>query len=68
MSNVSNNASGGIGFFGLLTIAFIILKLMGYINWSWFWVLFPLFGPLIIILTVLSIIALVSIIVTFFDR
>lgn len=31
-----------IGFPGLLTILFIALKLMGYINWSWVWVLSPL--------------------------
>lgn len=37
---------GGTVFLGLLTILFIALKLMGYITWSWFWVLSPLiFGP-----------------------
>ena len=35
-------ASGGIGFTGLLTIVFIILKLCGVITWSWWWVLSPL--------------------------
>lgn len=38
-------ASGGVGFFGLLTILFIALKLMGYIAWSWLWVLSPLWLP-----------------------
>ena len=38
------NTSGGIGFLGLLSIAFIILKLTGYINWSWLWVLSPIWG------------------------
>ena len=42
MNNNNNNASGGIGFCGLLTIVFIALKLLGYINWSWLWVLSPL--------------------------
>ena len=32
----------GIGFTGLLTIVFIVLKLTHYINWSWWWVLSPL--------------------------
>lgn len=32
----------GIGFFGLLTILFIGLKLTGYIAWSWWWVLSPI--------------------------
>jgi membrane glycosyltransferase len=37
--------TNGIGFVGLLTILFIGLKLTGYIDWSWFWVLSPiLFG------------------------
>lgn len=37
-----NISKGGIGFVGLLTIAFIILKLCGVITWSWLWVLSPL--------------------------
>ena len=39
---------GGMGFFGLLTIAFIVLKLCNVITWSWFWVLSPTIIPLII--------------------
>jgi len=45
MSNIKNNSSatsGGIGFVGLLTLAFIILKLCNVISWSWLWVLSPL--------------------------
>ncbi len=45
----SSSSSGGIGFFGLLTILFIALKLTGYITWSWFWVLSPITIPLVII-------------------
>ena len=41
---------GGMGFFGLLTIAFIVLKLCNVITWSWFWVLSPTIIPLIILL------------------
>ena len=42
MSNSSSSSSGGIGFAGLLTVLFIRLKLTGYIDWSWWWVLCPL--------------------------
>ena len=35
----------GIRFGGLLTIAFIILKLLDKITWSWVWVLSPLWIP-----------------------
>lgn len=38
--------SGGIGFLGLLTIAFIVLKLCAVIDWSWWWVLSPTLIPL----------------------
>lgn len=52
----SNNR--GIGFAGLLTIAFIILKLCGIISWPWIWVLSPLWAGtvLLIILLVCTII------------
>ena len=42
MSNTSSTSNGGIGFVGLLTIAFVVLKLTGFIAWSWWWVLSPL--------------------------
>ena len=41
-SNSSSNAGGGIGFAGLLTIVFIVLKLLDKIDWDWVWVLSPL--------------------------
>lgn len=53
MSNNNNNSSGSIGFFGLLTIVFIVLKLTNYVDWLWWWVLCPLWGPAAIGITVL---------------
>ena len=44
---MSNHNSGGIGFCGLLTIVFIVLKLTNYIAWSWWWVFAPLWIPAI---------------------
>ena len=46
-------SSGGVGFGGLLTVLFVGLKLTGFIAWSWWWVLCPLWIPLAIILAVL---------------
>lgn len=46
MSTSSSSSSGGIGFSGLLTVLFIGLKLTNYIDWSWWWVLSPLWIPL----------------------
>ena len=42
MNDEKKSASGGIGFVGALQIAFIVLKLIGVIKWSWLWVLSPL--------------------------
>lgn len=47
MAGESNSGSGGIGFAGLLTILFVGLKLTGYVDWSWWWVLSPLWIPVI---------------------
>lgn len=54
MSNNTN--SGGIGFFGLLTIVFVTLKLTDFIDWSWWWVLSPVIAPfsLVIILILIA--------------
>lgn len=41
--------SRGIGFGGLLTIVFIVLKLLGKITWSWVWVLAPVWIPVILV-------------------
>jgi hypothetical protein len=60
MAESSSKSSGGIGFAGMLTILFIGLKLTGYINWSWWWVLSPLwisFSIAVIILTIIAIVA-----------
>lgn len=46
--NVSSSSSSGIGFVGLLTVLFIALKLTGYIAWSWWWVLSPIWISFIV--------------------
>lgn len=52
------SASGGIGFVGLLTIAFIVLKLVGVIKWSWLWVLSPLWISAISVILIAFVIAI----------
>lgn len=53
MSNDSNSkATGGVGFLGLLTIAFIVLKLCKVIHWSWIWVFSPIWIPIVIFILV----------------
>ena len=48
----SSSSNGGVGFIGLLTIVFITLKLLGHIDWSWWWVLSPLWGTTTIVLII----------------
>lgn len=55
-SSASSSSSGGIGFIGLLTILFIGLKLTGFIAWSWWWVLSPLWIGFAISLAILLIV------------
>jgi len=44
MSTSSSSSSGGIGILGLLGIVFVVLKLTGFISWSWWWVTAPFWG------------------------
>lgn len=54
MSEGSSSGNGGIGFCGVLTIVFIVLKLVGTIHWSWLWVLSPMWIPLALVLFVVA--------------
>jgi hypothetical protein len=61
MSSSSSSSSSGIGFAGLLTVAFIVLKLTDIIDWSWIWVLSPMWIGIALILGIMGIVALVVI-------
>lgn len=56
MKENKTTVNGGISFVGLLTIAFIVLKLVGVITWSWVWVLSPLWISAVI--TIVFIVAI----------
>ena len=62
------NVSGGIGFIGMLTIAFIVLKLINIISWSWIWVLSPLWVPTAILLLMFVLLLIGGIIMSMFKR
>lgn len=62
MSNSGSNngsAAGGIGFFGALCIAFIILKLLHVIDWSWWVVLAPVWIPTVLVILIFTVIILI---------
>ena len=41
MSEVKRTSTGGLGLCSVLTIIFVVLKLVKVINWSWWLVLLP---------------------------
>ena len=53
MSSSSSGSSGGIGVVGLLGVAFVVLKLCGAIDWSWWWVTAPFWISGVLCVTVL---------------
>lgn len=60
MSTSANaTSSGGIGFTGLLTIVFIVLKLCGVITWSWWWVLSPIWISILMVFAFLFVVGIV---------
>ena len=61
--NVKISTNGGIGFLGALTILFIALKLTHVIDWSWWWVLSPIWIPVAVVLGIIAIVAIVMLIV-----
>lgn len=43
---MADKTSNGIGIGGILFVVFLILKLCGTIDWSWWWVTAPLWIPI----------------------
>lgn len=59
-SSSSSSSSSGVGLSGLTFIVFLVLKLTGVIDWSWWWVTAPLWINAILVIVVLSILYMVS--------
>ncbi len=59
----SNSSSSGMGFTSLLTVLFIGLKLTDYIDWSWWWVLSPIWISVVLVLVVIVVGVVVKILI-----
>lgn len=57
--NNSGASAGGVTFVGLLQVAFIVLKLCKVINWSWVWVLSPLWISWALVLLIFGIMTII---------
>ena len=64
--NNEKTTSSGIGFGSALLLTFIILKLVGVIDWSWWWVLSPIWIPVVLLLAVSILLLVVYRIVKYF--
>lgn len=62
MKENKTTVNGGIGFAGLLTIVFIVLKLLGKITWSWWWVLSPILIEMAVVLLILVFMLILAVI------
>lgn len=56
------NTSNGVGIGMVLFIVFLVLKLTGTIDWSWWWVTSPLWIPLVLAVATLSVIGIIALI------
>ena len=56
---MKSTASGGIGLCSLLTVLFVGLKLCTQIDWSWWWVLSPLWIPWAITFVVIGVLVVI---------
>jgi len=72
MSENSEAASGGIGVCGFLGVIFVMLKLLGVITWSWWWVTLPFWGGIALVLGLLFLAGVITmlfiLITTIFER
>ena len=57
----TTSTSGGIGFVGLLTIVFIVMKLLDKIDWSWWWVISPIWISALCIVGILVFVLIIAI-------
>lgn len=62
MAESSGSKGGGIGVLGLLGVAFVTLKLMGVINWSWLWVTAPFWGGFALLIVIIAIVAIIAVV------
>jgi uncharacterized protein (DUF983 family) len=65
---MANNTDNGSNLTGVLLILFIVLKLTHNIDWSWWWVLSPLWIPVAIVMALMVLTALIVMIVEAFKR
>lgn len=57
---MGSKKSVGLGILDVLEIVFIVLKLVGVIDWSWVWVLAPIWASLVLVVIVSIVLAVID--------
>ena len=57
----NKSTSSGLGLGSVLFIVFLILKLTGNIDWSWWWVTSPLWIPITLGVIILGVVGLIAV-------
>jgi hypothetical protein len=65
---MSENTNKGTSLTGVLLIVFIVLKLTNNIDWSWWWVLSPLWIPILLVISIMLIGAILVGIIELFNK
>ncbi len=66
--NKNVEINSGLNFLSVLGLIFIVLKILGYISWSWWWVTAPIWGPAALVLIVLLFLGLIMGGLALYDR
>jgi hypothetical protein len=56
-----NNAGAGLSLSGVLTVVFVVLEVTDNIDWSWWWVLSPLWIPWGVVLFLCLIVGVIKV-------
>ena len=59
--NTTRTVSGGVSLDVTLFIVFLVLKLVGVIDWSWWWVTAPLWIPFAVLIAICTVLFIVGV-------
>ena len=57
---MKDSSSKGLGLCDVLAVVVVVLKLIGVIDWSWWWVLAPVWIPVIIVIIAYIVISIID--------
>jgi len=52
MRESKSTSSSGASTIGILGVSFVVLKLTGFIDWSWWWVTAPFWGGIVLLIAI----------------